>query len=65
MKLQTIELSVTELQQALRDYAEKHCPSQPAVVVVNNGFGKTVLHVPLAPGAVVMGTDFTRATEVE
>jgi hypothetical protein len=56
-------ISVTELQDALRDYMEKHGASQCENVVVDNGYGKMVLSVPLAPGSVVSGESFQRKTE--
>ena len=65
MRAPILELTVTELQQALRDYAEKHAVSQPDEVHIANGFGKVVLTVPLCPGSVVRGCEFQRQTEVD
>ena len=59
----TIELSVTELQQAVADYVRAAGFSQPTTVLVDNGFGKTVLLIPLKPGTVVCGAEFQRKTE--
>lgn len=63
MRVGVVEINVTELQQAIRDYVEKHAGSQPDVVWVNNDFDKVVLTIPLAPGAVIRGESFQRATE--
>lgn len=65
MKITTVTLTVTELQQALRDYVKKHASAQPDMVLVDNGYGKDVLEIPLAPGAVVRGTNFNRQTDPE
>ncbi len=65
MKVGTLEISVTELQQALRDWCGKHARSQPHTVLVDNGFDKIVLAVPLAPGAVINGSSFACATEID
>lgn len=64
MKIEVVEISVTELQQALREYVERHAGNQPSVVLVDNGYGKTVLTIPLANGATISGESFRRATEV-
>ena len=63
MKITTVEISVTQLQQAIRDFCEKHAPSQPEIVLVNNGFGKHVLSIPLTPGDVIHGVNFSRQTD--
>jgi hypothetical protein len=63
MRLHTITITVTELQEALQDYAERHTRTQPEIVIVDNGFDKIVLRVPLTPGAVVQGEEFMRQTE--
>lgn len=65
MKIEVVEISVTELQQALREYVGRHAGSQPSVVLVDNGYGKTVLTVPLAEGATISGEAFRRATEMQ
>lgn len=62
MRLHTLTLSVNEMQDAFRDYVEKYAGAQAEIVVVENGFGKSVLVVPLAPGAVVRGEEFMRQT---
>lgn len=64
MKPHSFELSVTDLQTAVREFVEKHAKSQPELVFVDNGYGKTVLILPLAPGAVIYGLEFQRQTEV-
>lgn len=63
MKIHAITLSVTELQDALRQYAERTGFAQVEYVYVDNGFDKRVLVVPLTPGAVVSGAEFQRQTE--
>lgn len=64
MKTAVISLSVTELQNALREYVERHAPSQPSLVLVMNNYDKTVLTVPLAPGAVVEGAEFLQQADI-
>jgi hypothetical protein len=63
MHVPVVSITVTELQTALRDYMENHAPSQPDTVIVDNGFDKIVLTVPLTPGATIRGESFQRATE--
>ena len=63
MKVNTITISVTELQDAVRDYVFKHAKSQPDIVEVDNGYDKTVLYIRMKPGQVVEGCAFQRQTE--
>lgn len=65
MKIHAVEITVTQLQQALRDFCEKHAASQPEIVYVNNGFDKLVLTIPLTGGAVISGESFQRQTEID
>ena len=57
MRIHALTLSLAELQQALRDYAEKHASSQPDVVYVES-FGKVKIVVDLRPGAVIEAAEF-------
>lgn len=64
MRLSSATITVTELQDAIREYVERNANSQLDEVYVDNGYGKLVLIVPLKPGAVIYGLEFQRQTEV-
>ena len=64
MRLSSATITVTELQDAIREYVERNANSQLDEVYVDNGYGKLVLIVPLKPGTVVQGEYFQRKTEV-
>lgn len=64
MRLSSATITVTELQDAIREYVERNANSQLDEVYVDNGYGKLVLIVPLKPGTVVQGEYFQRKTGV-
>ena len=64
MRLSSATITVTELQDAIREYVERNANSQLDEVYVDNGYGKLVLIIPLKPGTVVQGEYFQRQTEV-
>ena len=59
MRLSSATITVTELQDAIREYVERNANSQLDEVYVDNGYGKLVLIVP-----VVQGEYLQRKTEV-
>jgi hypothetical protein len=52
MKVYSITISLAELQEALRDYAEKHAIAQPTAVYIES-FDKVRLSVELIPNGLV------------
>lgn len=62
MKTISVSMTLKELQQAVAEYCEKHCTSQPEVVNVES-YGKVVICMGLQPGATIEAVEFRhRAT---
>jgi len=57
MKIQQVTISLAELQDALREYCEKHAVSQVELVRVES-HGKEVIAIDLHPGAFVEAVAF-------
>ena len=63
MRTTEISITLTELQEALGDYAAKHINVQPLTVVIT-GFGdKPLLLVPLQLGETIEGKSFRQVAE--
>ena len=63
MKVIHIELTVDDLRDALRQFAEKNVTAQVTTASVKNAYGKTVLVIPLTLGGTAEGWDFRQHVE--
>lgn len=61
MRTRTLVITLDELQQALRDFAEKHAISQPETVEVES-HGTVRMSIELAPGGLVECEQFRHRT---
>jgi len=62
MQVEVVSISVSELRDAVQQFINA-ANIAAAVVDVDNGFGKTVITIPLTPGGVVVGEAFKRKTD--
>ena len=63
MRTTTVTITLAELQDALHDYAHKHCGSQPDAIEVRSQWDKTLIYVPLKPGTVIHGVAFQQSSK--
>jgi len=62
MKIQALTITLSELRDALQDYAAKHGIEQPEVVYVES-YNKVVMQVGMGPGENITGAEFNHRAD--